>query len=527
MGSKKDHAVPVAGVSLRPNDPLAKKLASTGVETHNVLVKVTVPKRTGRKRKRGSNEPWVEASPSETQSPTGITGADLVQRLHDNADRYTMRAVGVIEDTHRFRNLPDFEVRADEVQIMRDIRDHAMKPDYDALKTFHVDRKSGFEDITAFPGPPSFAPTAQPYVYEYQQTDRSAPGADKSVTVRNGESRPPLVSRVLRISLAGEGVPQGPPDDIPKVSGRRSHLSKAIEALKSLLEERPVITRRVATSLRGLSYQTLTKAIPHVGYFVSSGPWRDNYVKYGVDPRSDAKYRVYQTLKYAIKDIARRQRELGYQGVKGKNHIFDGTTVEVGKKWQLCDLTDPMLQQLVHNDEVRSDCDAKLCGWYYNGTITKILVIMRDKMHRLMQGEPPLTEEEYAVLAALPCKIDEGADCSLDASRYGHHIFELRNSIRKEAKYLQMGIKNQTTTAPKKNHKLAPEAVGVLNGQDEADNAEGGVGVDEESDSDDGDDVEEARVDNGDDEAGSQGDNGEGDEHREDGEDSHEETMQD
>src|SRR5262249_19518210 len=42
--------------SLRPDDPFAKTVPAGPVSTGNVLLKITVPKMTGRKRKRGSDE---------------------------------------------------------------------------------------------------------------------------------------------------------------------------------------------------------------------------------------------------------------------------------------------------------------------------------------------------------------------------------------------------------------------------------------------------------------------------------------
>jgi len=63
QGQQKIVPEPMVGVSLRPNDPLAKRMPSTAVETRNVLIKVTMPKRTGRKRKRGSDDPFEFPDP--------------------------------------------------------------------------------------------------------------------------------------------------------------------------------------------------------------------------------------------------------------------------------------------------------------------------------------------------------------------------------------------------------------------------------------------------------------------------------
>lgn len=99
---------------------------SHSARSHNVVLKITVPKRTGRKRKRGSDGSWI--GDVETGNANGLVGKEttrkgdpaiesfarhdhpnvLKRKLQDTADRYEVRAVGVIKHTHRFRGLADF-----------------------------------------------------------------------------------------------------------------------------------------------------------------------------------------------------------------------------------------------------------------------------------------------------------------------------------------------------------------------------------------------------------------------------------
>jgi general transcription factor 3C polypeptide 5 (transcription factor C subunit 1) len=99
---------------LSPDSPYRRPILSHNAVTHNVLLQVTVPKRTGRKRKRGTNGPFE--GEIEMVSPDGPQPDSLVssksrlddpkvirRKLQDNVDRYRVRAVGVIKRTHRFR----------------------------------------------------------------------------------------------------------------------------------------------------------------------------------------------------------------------------------------------------------------------------------------------------------------------------------------------------------------------------------------------------------------------------------------
>lgn len=108
-------------VSLRPDDPLAKRLLATPVPTNNLLLKVSAPKRTGRKRKRGSSGPFlpedhVEGAPEKLEGAnpknSHVDAATIFRCLQDNASKYTVSVAGLVDETHRFRSktLPAFVV---------------------------------------------------------------------------------------------------------------------------------------------------------------------------------------------------------------------------------------------------------------------------------------------------------------------------------------------------------------------------------------------------------------------------------
>jgi general transcription factor 3C polypeptide 5 (transcription factor C subunit 1) len=83
---------------------MARSLQSTSSVTNNILLRVTVPKWTGRKRKRGSDEPFTDSSsvPGHTESERRDAKTRL-RNLRDNVGKYTVEAVGRVERTHVFR----------------------------------------------------------------------------------------------------------------------------------------------------------------------------------------------------------------------------------------------------------------------------------------------------------------------------------------------------------------------------------------------------------------------------------------
>lgn len=132
-------------MSLRPDDPFAKRMLAIPVTTNNVLLKVTVPKRTGRKRKRGSAGPFLaehESDPKSATSDSPYVKADTVFRsLQDNATKYTVLPVGVIDEAHRVRGelnsyylyatanrpgLPDLQQASYNNKTMKEIRENLL-----------------------------------------------------------------------------------------------------------------------------------------------------------------------------------------------------------------------------------------------------------------------------------------------------------------------------------------------------------------------------------------------------------------
>jgi general transcription factor 3C polypeptide 5 (transcription factor C subunit 1) len=92
---------------------------SFNAPTNNVLLKITVPKRIGRKRKRADLDPFLYAE--QGFSPLPNTGDDaapadsirsqsrkdhpteLLRTLKDNVGNYSIEPIAEITNTHRFR----------------------------------------------------------------------------------------------------------------------------------------------------------------------------------------------------------------------------------------------------------------------------------------------------------------------------------------------------------------------------------------------------------------------------------------
>lgn len=135
MDSAEPSSVPLW---FRPENPTSKPIVSHHATTNNILLKITVPKRTGRKRKRGSNEPFT-GDVDFTDGTSSISGTErissqgrqdlpksILRKMQDNPEDYQVEAVGNIHATHRYRGLADFQFANTNPSFLTNIAEHML-----------------------------------------------------------------------------------------------------------------------------------------------------------------------------------------------------------------------------------------------------------------------------------------------------------------------------------------------------------------------------------------------------------------
>ncbi|KAL2135396.1 hypothetical protein VTI74DRAFT_8629 [Chaetomium olivicolor] len=459
-----DSASPQISVPLylRYDNPTARPLTSHNALTHNVVLKVTVPKRTGRKRKRGTNGPWegeVEeavygkdsvASP-EVLSRDRLDTPRLIRRkLQDNIGKYTVEPIGVINNTHRYRGLADFQYALGESKFMQKFVKNVLPGDVTKLKEFTL--QPGIEsgsNIDLIP-PPYFTPITLPFGYNYAQNPHTKEITPSQITpggvpMSEDQEYDRVINVTSRIPAAGYFIAH---DEYPVPSAPRRQpdmsdpqVAAIITEMRLAMDERPIWTRRSMWNRLGAKFAELPKngglvrhCLQYAGYQFKGGPWRDALVRYGLDPRTDPKYRVYQTLifklhKTRIGSVGRswqavRRKEISvsnfgkaWQDLEGadeamlRTHIFNGESFSTdGKVWQVCDITDPLLAKLFADAEIRKECDVEISGFYHRVLWSVAKAIMKCKMVAIRFNRT-LTDADFK--AALEVAKNEGSSDSV------------------------------------------------------------------------------------------------------------------
>ncbi|KAH0293689.1 hypothetical protein M436DRAFT_71509 [Aureobasidium namibiae CBS 147.97] len=440
------------GLSLRPHDPLVKKLVSKEMPVQNVLLRVTIPKRTGRKRKRGSNDPFEfhrdrnETSEDDTMS-IPLTAEQLRSRLIDNADTYTIQPVATIKQTHRFRALPDFQLRAGSQPVMKQIGKSLVNPTLSSIKNFKVDMTPGRPADEELIAPPNFTSFEQSLNYLYKQNPGVTHVTDEKGRVKTVNTQAAKKRQVVSVAHDVKNVPTKPPKGLMAIEKQSEALQQCVKNLLELLETRPAVTRRVACNLVDWGNEALFKeATQYVGYSFKSGPFRDTLVKYGLDPRADPKYRCYQTFSFQLvaKDkvvaAAKKMRDGKNQWIRSDrykkdeepSHVFDGKSMTTnGKTWQVCDIKEPVLAGLLATENLRSEFDPVNYGWYLNGTVAKARIIMRDMIGMMLSGQAPDTAS-YETVSAIPDEVDKTTypQTYFERSAHPEKVMQLSGEIR-------------------------------------------------------------------------------------------------
>lgn len=366
----------------------------------------------------------VTHSPNTGSNPTPLDGKQMLQVLRENAGNYTIRPVGTINETQRFRSLPDFQHRAGHVPAMREVATHLVNPTMSSIKDFSIYSKPGALRQPDLVGPPLFTSFQQPINYLYYQNPAVSTMLDAQGKAKTVNTQAPTKRAIYAVSSDIAEVPDARPAGLPPLETTTKYLQQAVANLSELLETRPIVTRRVAMNRIDWGSESMFKdATQYVGYSFRSGPWRDALVKYGLDPRTDPKYRIYQTIMFQlmrkdkVMEAAKKMPDGKNRWLRGDrfrkdetpSHIFDGKGITTnGKTWQICDIEDPILKTLFDTDDLQTECDVDSYGWYYNGTLATARVIMRDKIGTMLQGlDPDTHKQSYEALLVFPSRIND------------------------------------------------------------------------------------------------------------------------
>lgn len=385
------------GLKFQPDDPATRPIISLKNDTNNLLLHFTLPKRTGRKRKRGSNDPFVEHPSSGTVRKDA---SYLVRSLTDNPQSYKVDVVGCIKSSHIWRAIPDFVYSTTHSSVMDQIKSNILPQRYPLIQQWSFPQTYGLTNTETFP-PPVLSTHSLPLNYTYRQNPAVKILADPITGKKSlHNNQKPMKLFTHQCQHNDQAWPDRPHPKCIPLSQQLPAFQAVCRTMIEIFERRPLWTRRALLNQFSIDVplSTIRHATAYVCFAIRSGPWRDALCKFGVDPRKDRSYRKFQTVLVQLvtrnKDKADTREDFARTWIRStdrESHIFTGKSnvPADGKSWQLCDLHEPRLKVLVDISDayIRHECETRYFGWYLNGTMAKMRVATKAMIDALINGD--------------------------------------------------------------------------------------------------------------------------------------------
>ncbi|XP_064395754.1 general transcription factor 3C polypeptide 5-like isoform X2 [Halichondria panicea] len=183
-----------------------------------------------------------------------------------------------------------------------------------------------------------------------------------------------------------------------------------IQELKDLLEERPLWTRTALQHRVKLKETFLRCLLSVLCYKFLSMPFKNLWVRLGYDPRSDPSSKQYQAIDYRVPQdlmgmVPESSRKGGYRGLDSGSQRVGGEDSGRGPEggleetaftflpnkfptqrqliYQLCDIKDPEVQQLVHCNDEQEPHFEEPNGWCETDTYDKIRRLLNTRLRAI------------------------------------------------------------------------------------------------------------------------------------------------
>lgn len=346
----------------------------------HILVKVSVPKKEFQENNRNIQR--------------------TLQQVHSNGKKQIhITPLAIINKTFRFREMSDFQYQIKNSDYVKQVNGSIHALNYEKIKDlkFEQDKKPWDFDVKEkelfdLPPPPRFSSIPLPFNYHYKKNAASVVREGKltrknkhiklnSIIIRFSDEAPNQASKELVNQLEIFEKDQENPFN--------RDIIITLELIKKLFDEKPIWIRKHLEAILPIHLKPCLKyALPQISYSFTKGPWRQSYIKFGIDPRSSPKYGKYQTEGFRVPNyfqkIPKNFMNEVPNGVSA-SYQFDGNQLPLTLSFQLENIVDEQIQELIKRATVRKECDFQ-DGWYDALSMFKVRRLMRYKLKVLVDG---------------------------------------------------------------------------------------------------------------------------------------------
>lgn len=361
-------------------------------------------------------------------------GGNIKEALAElNSRDVRVTPVAIVNNTVKFREMSDFQVRLDHAPAANEFKNSFGSLEWENFKKFVESVPDNdprpFENITdmtvnrnnkcpstdfQLPPPPRFSMVGLPLLYKYStnpfaKKENGVPEVS-STYIKNYQQFVHDMGERTKVPTRPHALLQGDFDSAQangvypgtkKESKFYESLMECLEILKKLFEQRPIwVKRHLDGIIPKQIYHTIKVALALVSYRFTMGPWRNTYIKLGVDPRTSPEYARYQTEYFKIERKMLKSPSASKNIPKPPPTVFesdnpggiDSRFKFTGKQipWyfmlQIDLLIDEPNIREVYDGAKYLDQPNELTGWFEELELAKIRRIVKYELGCMVQG---------------------------------------------------------------------------------------------------------------------------------------------
>jgi len=208
--------------------------------------------------------------------------------------------LGMITSCYRFNNLCDFQYLP-----MEKTNTGEHKSIYQEVFFNKLVPSSWIERDTP---PPLFLPPAVfsrmdlPQEYQFRREASAEKSGGSMPQNIIGRTRQRRSHHAIFVTYDVDKVPDGPRDiaiNHMKIKFIDKQRFSMVE--KMFTDQRPIWSKNALHAITRIAPDRLKFMLPALSYYFTTGPWRNQWIRFGYDPRSDPSAGKYQTLDYRIR----------------------------------------------------------------------------------------------------------------------------------------------------------------------------------------------------------------------------------
>lgn len=150
--------------------------------------------------------------------------------------------------------------------------------------------------------PAAFSRMDLPQDYQYRR--EAAAASEKAVATPHniiGRTRQRRSHHAIFVTFDVEQVPTKPRDVALNQLKLKFIDNERFQLVKEKFSERPAWSKNALNAITRISAERLKFMLPALAYYFTTGPWRNQWIRFGYDPRKDSESAKYQTLDYRVR----------------------------------------------------------------------------------------------------------------------------------------------------------------------------------------------------------------------------------